>query len=134
MLQAGVQGAWGVVPILLAEVSPPAFRASFGGLAYQLGNMASSASAQIEATAGDSLKLADGVTPDYAAILGILIGAVIAWMTVCIFLAPEADGSKFENAKVATQKGAGAVATRELVNERGMEKDNVDHLEVSGRA
>lgn len=36
-IQSGVQGAWGVVPIYLGEISPPAFRASFGGLAYQLG-------------------------------------------------------------------------------------------------
>ena len=41
--------AWGVVPILLSEISPPAFRSTFPGVAYQLGNMISSASAQIEA-------------------------------------------------------------------------------------
>lgn len=54
-----------MVPIYLGEISPPAFRASFGGLAYQLGNMASSAAAQIEATAGESLKLEGTETPDY---------------------------------------------------------------------
>ena len=50
------------------EISPPAFRASFGGLAYQLGNMASSAAAQIEATAGESLKLKGTNIPDYVSI------------------------------------------------------------------
>lgn len=54
-----------MVPIYLGEISPPAFRASFGGLAYQLGNMASSAAAQIEATAGESLKLKGTTIPDY---------------------------------------------------------------------
>jgi hypothetical protein len=49
----------------VGEISPPAFRASFGGLAYQLGNMASSAAAQIEATAGESLKLKGTNIPDY---------------------------------------------------------------------
>lgn len=83
-IQFGVQGAWGVVsvsildarhfldrsfsqiPIQLAEMSPPAFRATFPGVSYQLGNvrcyqlpgdtysyypqMVSSASAQIEAS------------------------------------------------------------------------------------
>lgn len=85
-LQFRVQGAWGVVspfpllflichehyhrsPIQLAEMSPPAFRATFPGVVYQLGNvrlrslllfltpkinqftqMISSASAQIEAS------------------------------------------------------------------------------------
>lgn len=42
--------AWGVIPILLSEISPPAFRTTFPGVAYQLGNMVSSASAQIEAS------------------------------------------------------------------------------------
>jgi MFS transporter, SHS family, lactate transporter len=38
-LQFGVQGAWGVVPIQLAEMSPPGFRATFPGVTYQLGNV-----------------------------------------------------------------------------------------------
>lgn len=38
-VQFGVQGAWGVIPIQLAEMSPPAFRATFPGVAYQLGNV-----------------------------------------------------------------------------------------------
>jgi len=49
-VQFGVQGAWGVIPIHLAEMSPPAFRATFPGLMYQMGNMVSSASSQIEAS------------------------------------------------------------------------------------
>lgn len=75
-----MQGAWGTIPVYLSEIAPPAFRASFAGVAYQLGNMASSAAAQIEATAGEHLKLADGTTPDYATIQGILIGVVAAWV------------------------------------------------------
>lgn len=134
-ISAGVQGAWGIVPIFLGEISPPAFRASFAGLAYQLGNMASSAAAQIEATAGDHIKLADGVTPDYATIQGILIGAVIAWMLVFVILGPESDGSHFENAKVAFQDGAGAARGRDLVEgaHRGEEKNMVQHVEEGGR-
>jgi MFS transporter, SHS family, lactate transporter len=38
-LQFGVQGAWGVIPILLAEMSPPGFRATFPGVTYQIGNV-----------------------------------------------------------------------------------------------
>ena len=76
-IQSGVQGAWGVVPIYLGEVSPPAFRALFAGLSYQLGNMASSGAAQIEADAGETLRLKGTTTPDYATIQGILIGVVM---------------------------------------------------------
>ncbi|KAI9029160.1 major facilitator superfamily domain-containing protein [Hyaloraphidium curvatum] len=52
-MQFFVQGAWGAVPSYLAEISPPAVRATFPGLMYNLGNMISSASAQIEATIAD---------------------------------------------------------------------------------
>ncbi|THH11572.1 hypothetical protein EW146_g7994 [Bondarzewia mesenterica] len=38
-VEFGVQGAWGVIPIQLAEMSPRAFCATFPGAAYQLGNM-----------------------------------------------------------------------------------------------
>ena len=130
-IQSGVQGAWGVVPIYLSEVAPPAFRATFSGLSYQLGNMASSGAAQIEADAGKTLKLADGVTADYATIQGILIGVVIAWMLIFAFLGPEAHGSHFEQAKVAIQDGAGRAAAVELVDHHG-DKHESDHVEKAG--
>lgn len=114
-MQAGVQAAWGVIPIYLSEVAPPAFRALFMGLFYQLGNCASAGSAQIEAVAGDSMKLADGKTPDYARIQGIFVGAVLAFCLVMIIIGPEADASHFEHAKVAYQSGAGASTGRELM-------------------
>lgn len=46
-MQFFVQGAWGVIPIHLNELSPTAFRSSFPGVSYQVGNMISSPSAQI---------------------------------------------------------------------------------------
>lgn len=57
-----------VIPIYLSEISPPAFRAVFSGLSYQLGNAASSASSQIEATAGEHWRTYIGTkeVPDYA--------------------------------------------------------------------
>lgn len=92
--------------------------------------MASAGSAQIEATAGKTLKL-KGITdktgaaiPDYAAIMGILIGCVIAWMLVWTILGPDADGSHFEQAKVAFQSGAGETTTTALV-----EKHDREHVE-----
>jgi SHS family lactate transporter-like MFS transporter len=42
LMQFMVQGAWGVVPAHLNELSPPAVRGTFPGLAYQLGNFLSS--------------------------------------------------------------------------------------------
>ena len=36
-MQAGVQGAWGIIPAHLNELSPDAIRGLMPGLAYQLG-------------------------------------------------------------------------------------------------
>jgi SHS family lactate transporter-like MFS transporter len=51
-------------------------------------------------------------------------------MMICVVLGPEADGSHFEQARVAFQKGSGAAAATELL-ERGHieEKPQMDHVE-----
>src|ERR1700757_2063667 len=49
LIQFMVQGAWGVVPAHLNELSPPAVRGTFPGLAYQLGNLLSSRNSVIQA-------------------------------------------------------------------------------------
>ena len=42
LMQFMVQGAWGVIPAHLNELSPPGVRGTFPGFAYQLGNLLSS--------------------------------------------------------------------------------------------
>ncbi|KAG8679425.1 hypothetical protein FRC12_022849, partial [Ceratobasidium sp. 428] len=108
-VQFGVQGAWGVVPIFLAEMSPPAFRATFPGVAYQLGNMVSSASAQIEATGGEHLKatVQGQIVPDYAKVQGIFLGVVSAYLIIVTIFGPEHLGSEFEKHKTAFEEGGG---------------------------
>src|ERR1700677_4699782 len=49
LMQIMVQGAWGVIPAHLNELSPPAVRATFPGLAYQLGNLFASRNSVIKA-------------------------------------------------------------------------------------
>jgi MFS transporter, SHS family, lactate transporter len=39
LIQAAVNGAWGVMPILLNEYAPPQFRGVFPGTVYQLGKL-----------------------------------------------------------------------------------------------
>ncbi|KAF8836171.1 MFS general substrate transporter [Paxillus ammoniavirescens] len=112
-IQFGVQGAWGVIPIQLAEMSPPAFRATFPGVAYQLGNMVSSASAQIEATGASHLRttiIKNGVptnVADYATVQGILIGVVASFVLVVTIFGPENHSSHFEKHKTAFEEGGG---------------------------
>ncbi len=49
LMQFMVQGAWGVIPAHLNELSPPEVRGTFPGFAYQLGNLLSSRNVVIQA-------------------------------------------------------------------------------------
>jgi SHS family lactate transporter-like MFS transporter len=49
LMQFMVQGAWGVIPAHLNELSPPAVRGTFPGFAYQLGNFFSSRNVVLQA-------------------------------------------------------------------------------------
>lgn len=96
-LQFGVQGAWGVIPIHLNELSPPQFKSFVAGVAYQLGNLASSASSTIEATIGENFPLpptAEGVPRyDYGKTMAIFIACVFVFVMIITFLGPENRGA-----------------------------------------
>src|SRR5436305_8714251 len=94
LIQFMVQGAWGVVPVHLNELSPPEFRGTFPGLAYQLGNFAAAYAAQQQAWLAEHFRLANG-EPNYALTMA-LVEAVV--FLVIIFLAAigrEERGKKF---------------------------------------
>jgi MFS transporter, SHS family, lactate transporter len=74
LMQFAVQGAWGVVPAHLNELSPGPVRAIFPGLAYQLGNLCSSRNGVFQATLaarfhGGSLRIVLSGTAIVAALL-----------------------------------------------------------------
>jgi len=80
LMQFMVQGAWGVIPAHLNELSPPAVRGTFPGFAYQLGNFLSSRNAVIQA------KLVEGryggnyppVLAGTVVIIALLV-AIVTW-------------------------------------------------------
>lgn len=77
LLQFMVQGAWGVIPVHLNELSPTDVRGTFPGFAYQLGNLF--ASQIIFAQAILAVNLGQGKTPNFTAALGIFsLGAFLA--------------------------------------------------------
>ena len=91
-LQFFVGGVWGVIPIHLTELSPPALRTTAVGLTYQLGNLASSASATIQAVIGERYPLPphNGVERfDYGKVIAIFMGAIWAGQILLLFIGPE---------------------------------------------
>ena len=54
LMQFLVQGAWGVIPAHLNELSPPAVRGTLPGFGYQVGNLLSSRNSVIQAKLAES--------------------------------------------------------------------------------
>jgi SHS family lactate transporter-like MFS transporter len=99
-----VQGAWGVIPIHLMELSPGSFRTFVVGTSYQLGNLASSASSTIETELGARFPLPPKVSPTgkktdrykYGLVMCIFMGCVYGYVILLTFLGPEYLGRSFE--------------------------------------
>lgn len=100
MIQFFVQGAWGVIPIHLNELSPPAFRSSFPGITYQLGNMISSPSAQIVNVIAEShflkSKKSGKIVEAYGPTMGIATAIIALGIAITAALGPEKKGRHFE--------------------------------------
>jgi len=88
LMQFMVQGAWGVIPVHLNEMSPPAVRAIFPGLAYQLGNVLSSRNSVLQAAA--ATKYFGG---RFAPVLAITVVVVALIVVVVTALGREAKGA-----------------------------------------
>jgi MFS transporter, SHS family, lactate transporter len=77
-LQFMVQGAWGVIPAHLNELSPPGARGTFPGLTYQLGNLVSAGIPQLEATLAQQRFVVANGSAGYAHALATVAAAVFA--------------------------------------------------------
>lgn len=98
-----VQGAFGVVPIYMMELSPGPLRTFVVGTAYQLGNLASSASSTIEAKLGQRYPLPpmeEGGKMvkryNYGKVICIFLGAIYAFLIVLTLLGPENLGRNLD--------------------------------------
>ena len=84
LMQICVQGAWGVVPAHLNELSPPDIRGTFPGLVYQAGNFIAAANATIQTG------LADHFGHDLRWPLAATVGSVAVIIAVLVGFGPEA--------------------------------------------
>lgn len=92
LIQVMVQGAWGVVPTHLNELSPDGVRGTLPGFAYQLGNLLAAytgnAQLRIAAWHGGSLAFA----------MSVWIAGVALLLALLVWLGPEARGVGFGGA------------------------------------
>jgi SHS family lactate transporter-like MFS transporter len=77
LMQFMVQGAWGVIPVHLNELSPGPVRAIFPGLAYQIGNLTTSYNGHIQTAIAASL---------FAGHLGPVLGWTVLLVAVAVAL------------------------------------------------
>ena len=87
LMQAGVQGAWGVIPAHLNELSPDAVRSLFPGLVYQLGSLLASPANSVEYALRNRM--------GYAWALTVFEGFTIAALVLLFALGPERKGRSF---------------------------------------
>ena len=88
LIQVMVQGAWGVVPTHLNELSPDAVRGTLPGFAYQMGNLIAAGTATAQswlAAQGAGLPL----------VMSLWIAGVALLLALLVWLGPEARGVRF---------------------------------------
>ena len=89
LMQVAVQGAWGVVPVHLNELSPDEVRGAFPGFAYQLGNLLASGNAALQAG------FAASHGGNYAYALAVVAACAAVVIAVLTYFGPEKHGVMF---------------------------------------
>jgi SHS family lactate transporter-like MFS transporter len=89
LMQGMVQGAWGVIPAHLNELSPDDARGTFPGFTYQLGNLIASVNATLQAD------IAVRYGNDYGFALALVAGIVAIVIVILAAIGVEAKGVKF---------------------------------------
>ena len=94
LMQIMVQGAWGVIPAHLTELSPDEIRGFYPGVTYQLGNCLAAFNLPIQ----ESLADAHG----YPFALAVTVVPVLIAVAVLTAIGKEAKGIRFGEAAVTT--------------------------------
>ncbi len=94
LMQVMVQGAWGVIPVHLNELSPDDARGTFPGFVYQLGNLIASVNATLQAG------IAVHFGGNYALALATVAGTVAVAIVVLTAVGIEAKGVEFGSSRV----------------------------------
>jgi SHS family lactate transporter-like MFS transporter len=86
LIQVCVQGAWGIIPVHLNELSPPEIRATFPGVVYQLGNLVASSNLTIQ------VLIAEAYGDNYGLAMALIVGTVAILIALLVAWGPERRG------------------------------------------
>ena len=89
LMQVMVQGAWGIIPVHLNELSPPEARGAFPGYAYQVGNLLASGNLVWQA------QIAKAQGNNYGLALALVAGVVCVVIAGLTLFGPERRGVEF---------------------------------------
>jgi SHS family lactate transporter-like MFS transporter len=95
LMQVMVQGAWGVIPAHLNELSPDEARGTFPGFVYQLGNLIASVNATLQAG------IATRYGGNYGFALAAVAGTVAILIAILTALGAEAKDVVFGKARLS---------------------------------
>ncbi len=95
LMQFMVQGAWGVVPVHLNELSPALLRGTFPGLAYQFGNCAAAFALQQQAWLSEHVFRTADNQPNYARTMALVELAVFLTIIFLAAIGREERGKEF---------------------------------------
>ncbi len=84
LMQVCVQGAWGVVPAHLNELSPAGARGTFPGTCYQLGNLIAAVNLPLQSS------IAESMGGNYSIALAIIAVCAALLIATLMWLGPEA--------------------------------------------
>ncbi len=99
LMQVMVQGAWGVIPAHLTEMSPDAIRGFYPGVTYQLGNVFAALNLPLQ----EHIAASHG----YPFALAVTIIPVLLVVIVVVLLGKEAKGVEFGRAPTEVKATAG---------------------------
>ncbi len=92
-MQVSVQGAWGIIPVHLNELSPAEIRATFPGFVYQLGNLVASYNLPIQ------VMIAEAHGNNYGLAMASVVGSVVVIIVLLVVRGPEHRGIAMADAQ-----------------------------------
>ncbi|KAL2754846.1 hypothetical protein ACRALDRAFT_1077074 [Sodiomyces alcalophilus JCM 7366] len=122
-LQFFVQGAWGIIPIHLNELSPPGFRSSFPGITAQIVN-AIAEKTFITKSNGRRVEA-------YGPVMGVATAIIVTGMVVTTMFGPEKRGRSFERAVAGVESTEEVNVVRLRVSAE--EDKDIEMGDVTGR-